>query len=59
MLDHVPNIMLVLHVEILTFQILILLAHCPHTDLVVDHIDTRKAAETGLNISITSIVKDL
>lgn len=37
-------IMLVLLVGCLTFQILILLAHCPHADLFVDHIDTRKAA---------------
>lgn len=34
---------LFLHEDCLTFQIFILLAHCPHTDLVVDHIDTRKA----------------
>lgn len=44
----VPDVMPVLLVECLTFQVLILLAHCPHTDLVVDHVDTRKAAsETG------------
>ena len=33
--------------EFLTFQVLVLLAHCPHADLVVDHVDTREAvAET-------------
>lgn len=41
---HGPDIMLVIPVECLTFPVLILLAHCPHTDLFVDHIDTRKAA---------------
>lgn len=28
-----------------SFQILVLLAHCPHTDLIVDHIDPRMAVE--------------
>ena len=46
--------------EHLTFQILILLAHRPHADLIVDHVDTRKAAsEVGDNINILSIVKEL
>lgn len=29
----------------LTFPVLVVLTHCPHADLFVDHIDTREAAD--------------
>lgn len=49
-------IMRILQLYFLTFQIVILLAHRPHTDLIVDHIDTRKAAsQTKDNINVMSI----
>lgn len=37
----------------LTFQILILLAHGPHADLFVDHVDTREAVlDTGWSVRV-------
>lgn len=40
-----------MHVDSLTFQIFILLAHSPHADLPVDHVDTRQTVpETGQNM---------
>lgn len=53
-----PNIpALVTHSDSLTFQILVLLAHRPRADLVVDHVDALQAApETGLNMSVVNCV---
>lgn len=46
------NTVFVIRIDCLTFQVLILLAHSPHADLFVDHIDSREAASaTGWNMS--------